>query len=224
MRGRAKAAFYRPASRGAGIAIFLFPLVATGQLTEPGFAGQPTRSSSLWAETIIMPDAGPVWRRDNRRESREDRNYWMDYRRKLKERLLGAERARTARSLSAARARAATGAPSAPSNAGEIAESGTEGTFFSRPPGAEMLSGAATTAKRHLDEAVAAARSTTRSIAETIERNIPATKNYATRTASVILDLLTVFLAPAVLLTAVAFGLFKMRKRRRCAGGSSRER
>jgi hypothetical protein len=211
----AKAAFSLSAARGASTAIFLFPLITAGQPTEPRLAGQPMRSSSLWAETIIMPDAGPVWRKDNRRESREDRNYWMDYRRKLKERLLGAERARTARILTAARARAATGASSAQSDAGGKAEPGTEGTFFPRPPGAEMLSGAATTAKRHLDEAVATARSTTQSIAETIERNIPATKNYATRTASVILDLLTVFLAPAVLLTGVAFGLFKLRKRRR---------
>jgi len=217
-----------PALHGASAAILLFPTFAAGQQIETLTDGGTMRSLSLppayafgtrGPETMIMQDAGPVWRRDSQRESREDRNYWMNYRGKLKARLLAAEQARTARIVTAARARAAAlGAPALRSDtvtADGSAASATREVSFPQPAGMGALSGAAATAKRHLDRAVTTASNTTGSLANTIERTLSATKNPATRTASIILALLTVFLAPAILLTAVAFGFLRLRKRRR---------
>jgi hypothetical protein len=77
------------------------------------------------------------------------------------------------------------------------------------------LSQTAATAKRHIDTAATTARNTAQSLARTIEGNLPGTKNSTTKTASVIIALLAIFVAPAALLTIAGLGLLRLRKRRR---------
>lgn len=205
----------------AAIALALFPLVADAQLFDSRSAGKPWVQR---AATKILPEAGPVWKKDNRRESGNERNYWLEFRMKEKARLLGAERARTARILSAVRAKAAAfGAFEPPKRiktptADVATGGGGKDVSFPEPegwpPGTDALSRAAATAKRHVESAATTARDATQSLAETIEGSLPATKNSATKTASVILALLVIFLVPAVFFVLLALGVIKIRKGR----------
>ena len=200
------------------LAFVLFPFFSDAQLLDSRSTRKPWPQRSA---TVILPEAGPVWRRDNRRETDIDRNYWQEFRLKEKMRLLGAERARTARILSAVRAKAAAfGAFEPPKQiktpTTDAATGGGKEVSFPEPegwpPGAGALSRAAATAKRHVDSAATTARNATQSLAEAIEEILPATKNSATKTASVILALLVIFLVPAVFFVLLALGVIKIRK------------
>jgi hypothetical protein len=195
----------------------LFPFASEAQLFDSRSDGKP------WAQraaTEILPDAGRVWKKDSERESREDRNYWRDYRSRAKARLLAAEQARTAKILSAARARAAAfGAFETPKRNGSptavVPLVKSNDVLFPQPEGwptdSGALSRAAATAKKHFDTAATKARNTTQSLAEAIEGSLPATKNSATKTAGVILALLVIFLVPAVVFVPLALGFIKVR-------------
>jgi hypothetical protein len=141
----------------------------------------------------------------------------------LKARLLGAEKARTARIISAARARAeAFGAfASQKQNGSPLARAPNENgnnVLFPRPDGwptgTAALSQAAATAKQHVNAAATAAQDAAQSLAQAIEGTLSGAKGPASRTASVIIALLTILIAPAVLLTTAMFGLLRLRKRR----------
>jgi hypothetical protein len=203
------------------LAFVLFPFFSDAQPFDTRTAGKPWAQGSA---TVILPDAGPVWRTDGDRESREDRNFWRNYRGKVKARLLAVEQARTARVISAARARAAAfsafetrkqnGSPAGDApleNRGNVLFPAPEGW----PTGSGALSQTAATAKRHIDTAATTARNTAQSLARTIEGNLPGTKNSTTKTASVIIALLAIFVAPAALLTIAGLGLLRLRKRQR---------
>jgi len=203
------------------LAFALFPFLSDAQFLDSKSAGKPGPQRSA---TVILPDAEPVLRKDGDRESREDRNFWRDYRGAVKARLLGAERARTARIISAARARAAAFGAFATRNqngspAADAPLESRENVLFPAPEGWPMGSGGlprtAATAKRHIDTAATAAQNAAQSLTRTIEDNLPGAKNSATKTASVIIALLAIFVAPAALLTIAGIGLLRLLKRRR---------
>ena len=200
------------------LAFVLFPFFSDAQPFDSRSTGKPWAQRSA---TVILPDAGPVWRTDGDRESREDRNFWRNYRGKVKARLLAVEQARTARIISAARARAAAfgafetrkqnGSPAADA---PLENKGNVLLPPPGPPGTGALSRTATTAKRQIDSAATAARNTIQSLAEAIEGSLPATKASATKTASVILALLVIFLVHAVFFVLLALWVIKVRKGR----------
>lgn len=172
--------------------------------------------------TQVWPRAWRAWEDDTRRETLRERNYWQEFRLKEKARLLGIERARTARILNAVRARAAAfrafDTKPRQNAAADAPASGGQAVSFPQPDGwpagTAALSRAKETAKRKVDDAATTVVSTAKSMAETIGESLSSTKNSASKTAGVIVALLVIFLAPAVFLVLLALGVIRIRKRR----------
>ncbi|MFM7374783.1 MAG: hypothetical protein ACKO39_06500, partial [Chthoniobacterales bacterium] len=98
---------------------------------------------------------------------------------------------------------------------GEATRGEREDVLFPQPAVCPTGAGALARAKQHIDTAAKVARNTTQSVAKNIEESLPVAKNSTTKTASVIAALTTIFIVPGVLVTIVAFGLFRLRKRQR---------
>lgn len=209
------------------------PVAAVCACLPPPAAAQETRGRGLESfprtgakntATEFLPQAVRTWTQDGARESRKERNFWAEFRRKEKARLLGIQRAETRRIVEAARARAAAysafvDAERPRKSAAADAAPGLKVVDFPQPPGwppaAARAKQAMARAQTQLESAATAVGKRANSLAESIEQNLPGAKNGSTRTASIVIALLVIFLVPSLFVILLAFGVIKLRGRRR---------
>ncbi|MFM8807608.1 MAG: hypothetical protein ACKOJB_01660 [Chthoniobacterales bacterium] len=173
--------------------------------------------------TRVWPQAWRAWSEDTSRETRKERNHWSEFRQKEKERLLGIERAKTARVIAAVRVRTAAYSAFDKQKKGtpmdDEASPAGQTTFIPQPdgwpPAAEALSRAADTATSQLENAAATATKATQSLMKSIEESLPAAVLPPASTARTIIALLVIFLLPAFAITLLALGEIKVRHGRR---------
>lgn len=206
-----------------------FPSVLAAQKPDDALTGGQARGMAWpWPQqhaknphpTVILPESAQVWADDNRRETGRERDFWSDYRKRLKRRLLDREQTRTAAILGAIRARAAMLEGGSHGKAAIVASPVPgKSLAFPRPenwpPGREVLASMTTAAKRNLDAATSTVHDAARSLAGSVDDMLSGTQGSSSGSVGVFIALLVIFLAPAVLLTALTLAVLKLRKRRR---------
>jgi len=227
-KGRKQVSYQLRKRIAAAVLTACFPsILAAQKLDDARSGGEAGGMAWPWQQraqnphpTIILPKSAQVWADDNRRETGRERDFWWDYRKRLKRRLLDREQTRTAAILGAIRARTAILEGGSDGKAATV-ESPVPGKSltFPRPenwpPGREVLANMTTVAKRHLDAATSTVHDAARSLAGSVDNMLPGTQGSSSGSVGVIIALLVIFLAPAVLLTALTLAVLKLRKRRR---------